>query len=87
MNSSQNKKVLKIRKFLSTTKEQRALAELIQKENNACILDEKKPNPINKIVNDPSYRLSSVLQVLQKNNKIHKDVTIGKNLNDVEYTY
>ena len=79
-----NKKVSKIRKFLSTTQEQRALAELINKENYASILQEKEQNPINAIVKDSTYKISSVLQVLQKDNRIHGDITIGKNLHDVK---
>jgi hypothetical protein len=85
MSTKPNKKnTQKVRKFLSTTKEQRALGELINKENKALIKEEKKPHPINELVSDSSYQMSSVLQVLKKDNKVHHDVTIGRNFNDIQ---
>ena len=84
MNSTQNKKTSKIRKFLSTTREQRALAEVIEKDNYKSALREHEENSLNQITNDSTYKLSSVLQVLQKENRIHADVTIGKNLHDIK---
>ena len=80
-----NKSKIAARKFLSTTQQQRAYTEIIQKENKHCQLQLLQSQTLRELSLTPGLKSDNAFQVLKTDNFLHDTVQIGRNLKEITF--